>query len=1010
MKIKTLSIKNIASIESADLDFAGGALGDAPLFLICGETGSGKTTILDCITLALYGATPRYDGRSEHHPQMVGGYAYNDARQLVRHGATSASATVTIVGNDGRTYEAKWLAEAVSRGPNKGTLKGEEWTWRDCSDSGLTLTKVGECREAAKRAVGLDFAQFCRTTMLAQGQFTKFLLGEPKEKAEILEKLTDTTKYSALGKAIFDKYKAIKAAKEAVADEIGRMTGLGDLRVQAEARVKELAAMIEELDTRRNVTDAKLQWLRRRDELATNGQAVRGELAAAFAGLKTLEANVARELEAAKSRVMSLKAYLGDHAAKAEMLESAEVILSNLGDIRGARTERARAERELAKLEKALPGHKERLASAVEAVDKAQMEVSAAEGAVNFEEQALEALGRRKVQKARDEAEKLRGSLLGVEGRIKGLAAQLASVAKREQAMDAQRKELLELEGGMPGLKSEMARAGDALDQAKARRDEQKKLVDDGIEAVISDLRVGDVCPVCGNKIESLRSGGHFEALFRELDAECSKAEADFALKERSCNKAMARIEALRKGLESEAALVVEEKARIDAGRRETLTEAKFYGAADGTAESVRAAVEACGAKIAEIDGRLRAIDEQEKKVKDLKKALKKVVKARDEAKDAKDIAEKSLLNSQGMIDRQKVIVRNQANIEKCKLEEVAGRVSGREWLESWEQGPDSTEASLKSEAKEYACKKAGLPKAESERDALEKSSGQIADCVVRAVGLLAGLSEVEAGGKAAVSTAVVDGLLGRFEESQKAMSRHLEERPAELADDEGEGPLAELSARLKEDADKLRDERGRFQQQIADDDKCMAERAAKQAEADRLEAGRAEWDPINERFGDNGGDKIRREIQSYVLANVLVKANHYLRQLSERYELSCEGLTLSVVDSFEGGAVRPVNTLSGGEQFLVSLALALGLAGMNDTGLGVDMLLIDEGFGTLSGEHLNSAIEALERLNAITGSRKVGVISHVERLRERIPTHIEVTRRGHDPSEVRVVVNGRGQ
>jgi exonuclease SbcC len=98
------------------------------------------------------------------------------------------------------------------------------------------------------------------------------------------------------------------------------------------------------------------------------------------------------------------------------------------------------------------------------------------------------------------------------------------------------------------------------------------------------------------------------------------------------------------------------------------------------------------------------------------------------------------------------------------------------------------------------------------------------------------------------------------------------------------------------------------------------------------------------------------------------------------------------------------VNTLSGGEQFLVSLALALGLAGLSDTGLGVDMLLIDEGFGTLSGDHLDMAIEALESLNAIAGSRKVGVISHVERLRERIRTHIEVTRDGNDPSEVRVV------
>ena len=143
------------------------------------------------------------------------------------------------------------------------------------------------------------------------------------------------------------------------------------------------------------------------------------------------------------------------------------------------------------------------------------------------------------------------------------------------------------------------------------------------------------------------------------------------------------------------------------------------------------------------------------------------------------------------------------------------------------------------------------------------------------------------------------------------------------------------------------------------------------------------------------------------MLRNVLVKANHYLRQLSDRYELSCANLTLSVFDGFDGGAARPVNTLSGGEQFLVSLALALGLAGMDDTGLGVDMLLIDEGFGTLSGEHLNSAMEALEGLNAITGSRKVGVISHVERLRERIRTHIEVTRNGHDPSEVKVVVSG---
>ena len=96
---------------------------------------------------------------------------------------------------------------------------------------------------------------------------------------------------------------------------------------------------------------------------------------------------------------------------------------------------------------------------------------------------------------------------------------------------------------------------------------------------------------------------------------------------------------------------------------------------------------------------------------------------------------------------------------------------------------------------------------------------------------------------------------------------------------------------------------------------------------------------------------------------------------------------------------------LSGGEKFLVSMALSIGMSAIaQTTGAQIDALFIDEGFGTLSGEHLNCAIEALERLNTLTGSRKVGVISHVERLRERIPTHIEVTRNGNDPSVVKVV------
>jgi exonuclease SbcC len=316
-------------------------------------------------------------------------------------------------------------------------------------------------------------------------------------------------------------------------------------------------------------------------------------------------------------------------------------------------------------------------------------------------------------------------------------------------------------------------------------------------------------------------------------------------------------------------------------------------------------------------------------------------------------------------------------------------------------------DADFRTSAEVFAERTAALPELERVLAELEMAGGRIAECIQGAVAKVAGLSDVASGETPAATTAQVEGLLGRFDEVQNSRKRHAAARPEGLQETDSMESLSELREALKAEKDAALNERGRCQQQIEDDNKRAAERAAKQDEADRLRAERDEWHPINEYFGDEKGNKVRREIQSYVLRNVLVKANHYLRQLSDRYELSCANLTLSVFDGFDGGAARPVNTLSGGEQFLVSLALALGLAGMDDTGLGVDMLLIDEGFGTLSGEHLNSAMEALEGLNAITGSRKVGVISHVERLRERIRTHIEVTRNGHDPSEVKVVVSG---
>ncbi len=165
-------------------------------------------------------------------------------------------------------------------------------------------------------------------------------------------------------------------------------------------------------------------------------------------------------------------------------------------------------------------------------------------------------------------------------------------------------------------------------------------------------------------------------------------------------------------------------------------------------------------------------------------------------------------------------------------------------------------------------------------------------------------------------------------------------------------------------------------------------------------------WGKLNDTIGSADGRKFRQIAQEYTLDVLLSHANIHLEMLTKRYQVQrIPGtLGLQVVDQDMGDEVRTVYSLSGGESFLVSLALALGLASLSSTRMQVESLFIDEGFGSLDPATLNIAMDALERLH--NQGRKVGVISHVQEMTERIPVQIRVSKRASGKSKVEVLAS----
>jgi exonuclease SbcC len=184
----------------------------------------------------------------------------------------------------------------------------------------------------------------------------------------------------------------------------------------------------------------------------------------------------------------------------------------------------------------------------------------------------------------------------------------------------------------------------------------------------------------------------------------------------------------------------------------------------------------------------------------------------------------------------------------------------------------------------------------------------------------------------------------------------------------------------------------GEIEQQLKSDNEKRLQQKDLFSEIENQQQHYDDWDYLKSLIGSSDGKKFRVYAQGLTLDYLIHLANGQLEQLHTRYQLQrngTEALELEVIDTWQGDAVRDTKTLSGGESFLVSLALALGLSDLVSHKTKIDSLFLDEGFGTLDRETLDIALDALDNLNA--SGKMIGVISHVDALKERIPVQIEI-------------------
>jgi exonuclease SbcC len=997
MRPLELAVEGFTSFRSAQrIDFS-----PLDLFAITGPTGAGKSSILDAMTFALYGLTMRTG---------------KQASELVSQGATELKVLLrfTVRGSEYRiTRTWRYRPSAPESKVLLERLDGDEWNTLE--------TKGAAAQKVIESTVGMDFDTFTRVILLPQGKFDEFLKGDAPKRRELLRQLAGLEIYERMRKEAAERTKALKLEREAAERQLTLMevptpeetfakreqlaaleNGLPALVDRSAAADKALAeeerlfketarlaelkaglAALEAKDVAIDVLAERLTRAQKADRLAPEW--------ASLAESRTQEDLAKGAAEAATARAATTRATLAERqagldAARAEEAERLPALKAREGDMVAAKAyeeARVRAAEDAA-------------ASTKAATDKARAQAAAEAEAKRAAAQAATA------KQALDAVERSLSGLRPGGDRLKALEAAAAPLSRwgalAKQAESARRKAaeaaekhakatvfLANVAERLKTVERELAEAKSELAAAQAANGEAA--LHDHARLLRAGLQPGDACLACGGEYHP----DHAPALAASTLVELAPLQ----------EKAADRLDRTHKG----AIFHTEAQAKLEAAREAEAEALRDLEAAEADLTAARAEVdELLGADwdAEALRSELVALKEADRRHREAADRLKECQAAHREAEQAETFARQAATEALTGVEA----ARAEAELRARRLAEVESQLhalTGGQPYDVLAAALERDREALKrlvdtATAAFQAAHDAALQAGEAAKQATEavatatERRGRAEEAWTSAL-LLAGFTEASfAEAKASADEQA------QWQEAVEAHGREkvrLAARVEELAAAIGDRLTdADAVERLRAAAQEAHHTMEEARRALAELNAWLQVAETKQKTAKALLVHAESLAAQEQIFYTLSRDLKADEFQDYLLeflqADLVARATVILRELTDgRYALRMREGEFWVEDNWNGGDTRRVRTLSGGETFATSLSMALALSEKLAMGSELGSLFLDEGFGTLDAETLESVTMILESLRA--QNRMIGVITHVRSLGERLPTQIKV-------------------